>query len=162
MKNPELQKQLTAIKSLIADTSSARVSGEVDNFELQGHWARYLCILSAGFIENAVKELYIDYARRTVSGPIARFVESRLGGLRNPKSETILVIASQFKPDWEADLSIYMEDRLRGDAINSIMDNRHQIAHGKYKNSTVSISKIQDFLYRSVEVLEYIEKQCHT
>jgi len=44
------------------------------------------------------------------------------------------------------------------DAIDSIMNNRNQIAHGK--NQSISVAQVQDYLNRSVKAVEFIENQC--
>jgi hypothetical protein len=92
--------------------------------------------------------------------PVARFVESRIGRTRNPKVETILAIAAEFKPEWKNDLDVFIVDQGLGDAIDSIMNNRHLIAHGQHRNTGITIAKVSDFLERSVKVLEFIEAQC--
>jgi hypothetical protein len=40
----------------------------------------------------------------------------------------------------------------------TIMKNRHLIAHGK--SPQITISQVKDYLTKSVEVLDFIEKQC--
>ena len=51
-----------------------------------------------------------------------------------------------------------MEDNGRKDAIDSIMSNRHLIAHGK--DSTISLVRVSEYLKKSVEVVEFLEHQC--
>ena len=60
MKNASLVRQLQRLNWLIDNTR--RASG--DQLELQAHWGRYLCVLVAGFLENAIGEIYSEYARR--------------------------------------------------------------------------------------------------
>ena len=35
-----------------------------DDIDLQAHWARYLCILVSGFLENSISTIYIEYAKK--------------------------------------------------------------------------------------------------
>ena len=51
-----------------------------------------------------------------------------------------------------------MDEEGRKDAIDSIMANRHLIAHGK--NSGISLVRVKDYLEKSIEVIEFIENQC--
>lgn len=156
MQNQELAKQLQKLRSLIKNAREASAG----NIEMQAHWARYICILSAGFIENALKELYIDYAHRTVSRPVANFVSSSISQIRNPKMQRFIEVAGAFKESWKDDLEKYVSLDGRAEAIDSVMNNRHQIAHGKWLNSNVSLVQIKEYLDRAVEVLEFIEQQC--
>lgn len=129
-----------------------------DQLELQAHWARYLCVLAAGFLENALAEVYSRYARGCANPQVANYVEVVLGRLQNPKSDKFLSIARAFDRSWEEDLQAFIEENGRKDAIDSIMANRHQIAHGK--DSGISLVRVKEYLGRSIEVIEYIETQC--
>lgn len=163
MNDRNLARQLRDICGLIKDTEQARAAAGSDASDMaikQSHWARYICILCAGYIETAIRLVYTDYAKRTVSQPVAQFVEARLKSTRNPNSETILTIAAQFKKQWHDDLKVFMGDDGRGEAIDSIMENRHRIAHGRYYESRVSIQRIRDYFDRAVKVIEFIEDQC--
>ena len=63
---------------------------EIDDLELKAHWARYLCILSSGFIETSVKAVYSAYARERAHDNIANFVEAQLRRFHNPTMQQIL------------------------------------------------------------------------
>jgi hypothetical protein len=152
--NIELNRQVQRIRSLIAITRDA----SDENIELQSHWAKYLCVLSAGLLENGLKEIYSEYAIRCTPAPIGQFIRSYLSGIQNPKSHKFLDIAKSFRPEWEESLCDYLDNDGRREAINAIMDNRHKIAHGK--DSDISIARLSDYLTLALQVLEFIEQQC--
>jgi len=129
-----------------------------EQLELQAHWARYLCVLAAGFIENALADVYSRYARSSANLYISNFVESTLGKIQNPKSNRFLETARAFNKDWEDTLRDFLDTDGRREAIDSIMANRHLIAHGK--DSGISLVRVSDYLGKSVQVIEYIENQC--
>lgn len=129
-----------------------------DQLELQAHWARYLCVLTAGFLENAITEIYSMYARSGANPFISNYVEATLAKIQNPKSSRFLETARSFNPDWEDSLNKYLEEDGRKDAIDAIMSNRHLIAHGK--DSGISLIRVSDYIKKSVQVVEFIEKQC--
>jgi len=156
MQNQEIHKQLQKLNDLIQRTQSACHN----DFELQSHWAKYICILSAGLLENALKELYSDYAKKQVSQPVANFVSSNLSHIRSPKMQKFLEIAAAFKEDWKDELENYVNSNGRTEAVDSIMNNRHLIAHGKNHNSNISLAQIKDYLNKAKEVLVFIETQC--
>lgn len=131
---------------------------DADQLELQAHWAQYLCVLSSGFLENALKEIYARYARSRSSPGVADYVESTLNKIQNPKANRFLETASSFNKDWEDNLREYLESDGRKDAIDSIMANRHLIAHGK--DSGITLVRLSDYLSKSVQVIEFIETQC--
>lgn len=130
----------------------------LDAFEMQAHWSRYVCVLVAGFLENAHLELFGRYARSCSSPDVGRYVEATLKRIRNPKAGRFLETARAFNPAWEPPLKEFLEDNGRKDAIDSVMANRHLIAHGK--DCDISLVRVTDYLSKCVEVLDFIEAQC--
>lgn len=155
MKSRELEKQYKQIIRLIDSTRES--CG--DNLELQGHWGKYVCILAAGFLENAISQVYIPLVTSSSSPSVSNFTQRILEKIQNPKSHRFIETARSFKKEWGDDLENFLntEDDLK-DAIDSIMRNRHLIAHGK--NTSVSVVKVKEQLEKCVFIIEYIEKQC--
>lgn len=156
MLNRKISTQLQRLASLIKRSEEATDQ----SIELQSEWSKYICVLAAGLLENALKEIYLDFARNNVSAPIANFVSSTISPIRNPKTQRFLDIAAAFSETWRAELEQYADQDGRGDAIDSIMNNRHLIAHGQYQNSRISLAQVKEYLGKAVEVIEFIENQC--
>jgi hypothetical protein len=129
-----------------------------DQLELQSHWARYLCVLVAGFLENAISEVYSSYVQKCANAQVANYVTSVLNKIKNPKSQKFLETARSLNPDWELNLNNYIQQNGRKDAIDSVMTNRHLIAHGK--DSGITLASIDQYFKKGVEVIDYIEWQC--
>lgn len=129
-----------------------------DQLELQSHWARYLCVLVAGFLENAISEVYSSYVKKCSNEQVANYVEAVLGRIQNPKAQKFLETARSFNRDWELSLNDYIEQNGRKDAIDSVMTNRHLIAHGK--DSGITLARLDQYFKKGVEVIDYIEGQC--
>lgn len=153
MKNRELKKQQDALDSLFRRTGEASKG----NIEIQSHWAKYLCVLVAGFLENALAQLYVDFCQGAASEPVARFSEQILNRIQNPKTNRFVEVASSFKKSWGKDLETFTEDNGRKEAINSIMTQRHRIAHGR--TSDITIARIREYYKHALEVLEFVEQQ---
>src|SRR5689334_12013601 len=126
MRNRELSRQLQKLEWLIKETPAA-TAGQL---ELQAHWGRYLCVLVAGFLENALAEVYSEYVYRTGSKPLANFISKRLLSIQNPKSQRFIETAASFKDEWGKNLEAFLSEGGRKEAIDGIMNHRHQIAHG--------------------------------
>jgi hypothetical protein len=131
--------------------------GGITDLELQAHFSRYLCILVAGFLETSIRRFYSRYARNGASPQVANYVEIHLKWFQNPTMNKILDVARAFDPSWETQLRLDTEGDLK-DAIESIMANRHNIAHGGATG--ISYAVIKNYYDRSIKVLELIEKQC--
>ncbi len=56
------------------------------NDELLAHWAKYLCVLTSGFIENSLRMILTRYAADKASSEVSNFVESCLKGVTNTKT----------------------------------------------------------------------------
>ena len=155
MRNRELVAQLNYLKSVLNRTDEA--SG--GNIELVGHWGRYLCVLTAGFLENALAEVYSQYVRNAASPEVAKFAARRLEDVSNPKARRFVETARSFSEKWGEDLDAFLneDDQRRKNAIDSIMANRNQIAHGQ--NAGISVGRVRQYLPYCVEVIEYIENQ---
>lgn len=131
-----------------------------EDIEMRAHWARYLCVLSAGFIENAVKAFFADFVHAKASEPVANFASSQIRQIQNPKTKRILEIAGSFKEDWRESLDTFVGENGRREAIDSIMQNRHLIAHGQ--SAGVTLAQVRRYFDLAVEVLAFIEKKCTT
>lgn len=156
MDNFDLSRQHQSIKSLIARTSRATW----EDIELQGHWGKYLCVLAAGLLENGLREVYADFAKRAASPHVANFARQMLQSIYNPKSTRFVETARAFDPRWANELEGFLnkDGAVRKNAIDSIMNNRHQIAHGR--NTSISVARVRDYLDKAVDVIEFIETQC--
>ncbi len=154
MKSQELKIQLQRINSIF--TRSAEASS--GNVELLAHWARYICVLSAGFLENSLQEIYSEFVQSAASEPVRNYAISSLSKIHNPKTNRFIEVAHSFKKSWGEDLTAFVDEGGRREAIDSIMHNRHQIAHGK--TSGVTVARVREYLDKSVGVIEFIEKQC--
>ena len=154
MRNRDLARQKQALDGLIAKTRNA-TGGDV---EMQSHWAKYLCVLFAGFLENALAELYGDYCRRSANPAVANFAVRSLTRIRNPKTNVFVEVCGAFNKAWAESLEAFIEDDGRREAINSIMVNRHLIAHGK--DSGITVARVNEYFAKALTVLDFIEQQC--
>jgi hypothetical protein len=153
MNTRELQRQHGQLLALISRTSTACAS----DLELQAHWAKHMCVLSAGLVENAVELIYGEFATKKSSQPVANYARSVLSRIQNPKTERFIELSRSFKAEWGNDLEAFVNDDGRKEAIDSIMANRHLIVHGR--SSGISMARVKDYLAKAVTVLEFIELQ---
>ena len=79
-------------------------------------------------------------------------------GIQNPKAQRFVETAKAFNPQWGEDLESFLNDSGRKDAIDAVISNRHQIAHGRY--SGITLVRVKDYLENCVQVIEFIERQC--
>ena len=152
MKNGEISRQIQSLRALMK-----KAVASTTDVELLSHWARYFCVRAAGVLENGVVEIYSEFVVRTTSRQAANYATSRLRTIQNPNAEKIAVLIRSFDPHWASALEKFLDDDGRKDAIDAIMATRHQIAHGK--DVGITIVRINEYLKKAVEVLEFIELQ---
>ena len=158
MKSIELVSQEARLRHLIK-----RVGHDPSTkaLEMQAHWARYLCVLTSGFVENVARTLYGDYVtKNSYSTAVVRFAKKQLDGIQNPRPEKLVALAAAFDSKWGRDLDAYLKDEYRSDAINAIMSHRHLIAHGR--SSNITVGQVNLYLSKVVDVAGYMEGQCKT
>lgn len=140
------------------DNLFTRIKPLSKDLELQSHWARYLCVLTSGYIETSVRAIYGRYARTKAAPYVANFVDVQLKRFTSPKMEHILEVTRSFSPEWAEELEEAVEGEPK-DAVDSIVANRHNIAHGQPVGITyVTISR---YYGQAARVIELIDAQCN-
>ncbi len=127
------------------------------DLELQGQWARYLCVLVAGFLETAISAIYTEYARNSAAPNVASFVATKLARFQNPNMEKVVQLSRSFNKNWGDVLEVQAEGEVKN-AVDSICGNRNLIAHGR--DTGISFTRIRGYYNQAVRLVEMIEKQC--
>ena len=114
----------------------AREAGLDD--ELRSALSRFACVLASGYVEEAVRTIVGAWCNAKAHPYIQAFVGRKLDRFLNPKVGKIQELLGEFGQGWAERFSAELSDEER-DAINSIVSNRHLIAHGR----NVGISPVQ-------------------
>jgi len=137
------------------DNVFARASTVSGDPELQSDYARYLCVLVAGFFENAIVALILDVAQRRSAPEVASFVENQLDWWTNPNTEKICALLGAFSAGWRNAAEGFLVDERKA-SINSLMALRHKIAHGESVGTTLSQVKAY---YKTIQgVVSFIDE----
>jgi hydroxylamine reductase (hybrid-cluster protein) len=153
MKNREISSNKQKLDYLF--TKITAFSGDT---YLESHWARYLCILVSGFLETSVRIIYREYAKKKATPEVANFVEEKLKNFQNPNMDKILQLTGGFSKEWASELRFQTDGELKA-AVESISNNRNQIAHGV--SVGITYSQIKSYYDRAIKVIELIENQCN-
>jgi len=134
-----------------------KAAGSFSDAEMQSHWSRYLCVLVSGFLENSVELCLSEYSRRVTNVVVSNFVSAKLRGFQNPKMSAILELFGSFNPDWRTQLDLATQGQL-SDSVNSIVGNRHKIAHGE--SVSLSMSSLAAYYKDAVKVIDLLQRTC--
>lgn len=154
MKNAKIVSQIQQLDSLVEFLRKK----QMDEFEA-AQWAKYVCVLSSGLLENSIKSIFTDYATAISAKPIATFIESTIGKIRNPNTEVFISVASAFGNRLAQELKQELADNGYSDAIDSIIRNRHLIVHGKAKDCAVSLAMVLNYYQGAKNGLKLIEEK---
>jgi hypothetical protein len=124
--------------------------------ELIAHWSRYLCILASGFIENSVRIIISEYAEKRAHSDIANYVSEQLRYFSNAKMEKILELIAEFNSDKRTDYERAVQGAIK-EAVDSIVNNRHQIAHGQ--NTGIGFATIKEYFNHAVKAIDELEQR---
>ena len=151
MQNQKIQNQLQELLNLFGELSGT------DN--VQVHWGRYLCIMLASFIENAVQVIYEEYAYSTAGGNLAQYVSNQIAfTVGNANADSIVRTTKAFNEIWASELRSFLDNDNRQSSINTIVSQRNLIAHGG--QSSISPAQLRAHLDNAIAVLDFIENQC--
>lgn len=125
--------------------------------ELRSDFAKYLCILVSGYLENAVVVLVREHARRSGGPSLQRFVESRTKRFTNANAQRIQELLGSFDDGWRAAMEGCLVEE-RKDAVNSVVALRNAVAHGQSVDLTYQ--RIAEYYGRVQKVIERIADLC--
>lgn len=129
----------------------------IQEVELKSHWSRYLCVLVAGFVEVSIQAIFCDYARKSSSPHVSNYVNSKLKRFTNPNMHDIVELAGTFNSRWGEILEQGSQGELK-DAVDSVMANRNQIAHGE--NVGISYIRIKEYYNSISKLISFVESNC--
>lgn len=156
MRNREVVAYKNRLDSLF-DKIRAISESDASIVEMQAHWASYLCVLTSGFLEVAIRAIYGDYLQQKCRHrAVVALVQRRLA-IHNPKMQKIIELADAINPEWATELRAKTDGELK-DAIDSIVANRNSISHGQ--PAGMSYVRMKDYYEKVVKVIELIEEQC--
>jgi hypothetical protein len=124
--------------------------------ELLSHWSRYLCVLVSGYIEISIYEILTERVQNKSSPDIARFVTNSLENFQNPKMEKIKTLMLSFNPEWQKSIESHPQFSEMAAAVNSVVAQRNQIAHGE--SSSLTIHAMKDYYVIVRKFIEHLEQ----
>jgi hypothetical protein len=139
------------------DATFLRVTKLPTDAEVQSDFARYLCILVSGFLENAVAELLIEHTRQRAGPSVLRFIDSEARRITNVNAQRLKSLLARFDDDWLKEFDSFLVDE-RKDAVDSIVALRNSIAHGQ--SVGVTLVRVKRYYEQVKLVVERLATLC--
>lgn len=99
----------------------------------------------------------MEYCKVRCHESVANYVQANLVSFQNPKMGSILDLLGKFSPQWRATLDEATQGQL-ADSVNSIVGNRHKIAHGD--SVALSLSSLRSYYKDALKVVELLRATC--
>ena len=148
---------VTSLKQRL-DATIQRCSAATDDPELLSDLARYICVLVSGFIEQSVRELFLEYVRCRSSPEVHRYVDSQLKrSLLNAKTGRIVELANSFDPNLGSRLNAFLDNEYK-DAVDGVVALRNTISHGGFVGLTMQ--RMKDYYDRVTRVIDEVASLC--
>lgn len=135
--------------------SIINISLGMENDEIKSHLAKYICVLISGHIEKSVKLIINEYVYHKANKAISDYVNVSLSKSTNYNFEKICQLLFKFNNDWGKALKDQTTEK-EIHSINSIIANRHLIAHGE--NSGISFVLLNEWFKDTNHVLNRIDQ----
>ncbi len=154
MKSGYVSSRFTDIENAI---SKARLAASgISDPEVAAYFARYLAVFTCGVYEDCIEHLFVERAGQANDEKIITFMTSTMHlSFRNPNYETIKSHLCRFDTQNGEKLNNLLKPE-QIEAINSIKNNKDQVAHGQPCSAT--ILDIESYHGRIKEMFEIIEQ----
>lgn len=115
-----------------------------------------MCVLTAGMLEAGLKAILAEYVSRNANRAVVRQYR-RISERRplNPNANEIVEILRHFDPVWALEIDEFLSKK-DGALVDSVMNNRNQIAHGGQVG--LSPATMREQFEGVVRVVEYTHR----
>ena len=129
------------LESTIDAVFAEAKDGEL-SVENQARLAQLVTVLASGYIEVKCRQVFTEYTTKRANPNVMRYVSAKLKRFRNPNMHKVVELARAFDSDAADELVRFAKGRIE-DSVNSVVDNRHAIAHGRY--AQVSLGRVTQY-----------------
>jgi len=153
--NIEILKRQTRIDSLLNKVNDLNKKDSVD-IELIAEFTKYLCVLISGHLEKSIYIILLTYIDQRTNQQVTKFINNKLKKFTNASIGKIEDLLESFNNDWKSELQLYPEYFEMKGNINSLVKDRHAVAHGQ--TLSLGISKLSNYYKYTKKIIIEIER----
>lgn len=127
--------------------------------EDQSHWAKYLTVLISGYLEQSIKEIFLELTASHDAIKLEKYIATTWPDSRNMRSSVISEILERFDDSWKLQFDNWLvtQENYKSE-INSLIGGRNDVAHGKEANTTnITLPSTRTRLNIAFEVVDFVE-----
>ncbi len=137
------------------DEAIRKVESHKGDAEIASYLSSFLAVMVCGIYEECIEHLICQRAAKAQDSEIYQYVKSTVAeSFRNPKFARIVEMLAKFSHVYANNMKNSIEEKSKI-ALDSIVDNKNAIAHGRPANLT--ISDIKDYHNRCIPIFEFLE-----
>lgn len=137
------------------DESIKKVENHTGDAEIASYLSSFLAVMICGVYEDCIEHLICQKAAKAQDPEVYQYVRSTIAeSFRNPKFARIVEILTKFSRGYADALKNNIEDKSKV-ALDSIVENKNAVAHGRPSN--VTILDIKDYHNRCIPIFESLE-----
>ena len=150
MRRQELQAEYDRLRYQISTIkeNSGKVPGELISLSCQ-----MVCISICGSLEQCLKEIFVEFAKRRSSNQIYRPIAKVCQYYQNPKTSKIAELVKLFDSDfgkaleksWSSESSESSKYNVEKSHLDNLIADRVAFAHGGKKHVNVTARKLDDY-----------------
>ena len=129
----------------------------ITDVEVLADLAKYLCILVSGYLEQATIELVLQHTRLHSGTTVQSYVESQVRRLTNLKAQRLIETLGSFDVEWRLSLEGHVVEERKA-AVDSVVDLRNTIAHGRYTG--ITLVRIREYYAHINDVIDRVADLC--
>lgn len=137
MKFRESQQLESAIDSVFEDANAAVLSAATI-----ARLAQLVTVWASGYLEATCREVIIDYTRGRADPTIVNYVSRTLQRFHNPNWENLYGLMRNLDEIAAEKLMRFADGQIKA-SVNSIVTNRHRIAHGR--STQMSMAQVKGY-----------------
>lgn len=129
---------------------------EATDDELAAELSKYVCILYSGLVETRCREFASAFASKQAAPSVLRLVDTRLRRFRRSSCKDIHALFCELDVERANRWFDGLSDEYR-DAVDSIKNNRNQLAHGRYVG--LSLGSLMSYMQRTDDAMAALERE---
>lgn len=146
-----LERQLQETFDRVVGASLTKSATALDP-ELQSDLAKYLCVLTLGFLEEAVERTIVDYCGQTGDHRILLYMGLEIDRWRNPTQGALVGLLGRLDEVWKRRLQSFFTQTDYSLALDSLVKIRHAVVHGQ--SAVTNLSDAQEY-FRRVRIIAH-------
>jgi len=129
--------------------------------EDQAHWAKYICVLINGYLEQSIRDLVLEYAAAHTNSVTQRYIDKSWPQPLSMRPRVFERFLEKFNQDWASEFRLWLNNNDQYEKeLEAIVKSRNIVAHGKEANATnITLTFVQDKLKVANELVKFLENQ---